>query len=160
MPDKVYKIRIEGLEGIRLDDTVTQPSGEATVSKVKPRQGRVKAEPKAEKSELFTTAEKGVATGLLIGREVVGYTKETAQMRGNSAKIAGITNVEKIANIGLTVGLGFKAAGPVGAAIAIGYTSYNLARENRVFIHEIQNDTARADYYTQRIIRERTGRSR
>jgi hypothetical protein len=160
MPDKVYKIRIEGLEGIRLDDTVTQPSGEATVAEVKPRQGRVKAKAEAEKSELFTTAEKGVATGLLIGREVVGYAKESAQMRGNSAKIAGITNVEKIANIGLTIGLGFKAGGLPGAGLAVGYTAYNLARENRVFIHEIQSDTARADYYTQRIIRERTGRSR
>jgi len=160
LSDVVYKVRIEGLEGIRLDDTVTQPSGEETITQVKPKQGRVKAETKEEKSELLTTAEKGVATGLLIGREVVGFTKETAQMRGNSAKIAGITNVEKIANIGLTLGIGFKAGGPAGAALAVAYTGYNLARENRVFIHEIQHDTVRSDFYSKRVIIERTERSR
>lgn len=99
------------------------------------------------------------------GVTAVGYVgldiyEQNAGFKGDSNTVAHINETKKWVGRGLaTVGL-LATGNYLGAALFVGYTAFELAKENREIINTRSIDQYKSAYYQQRLIYDVSGRSR
>jgi len=92
-------------------------------------------------------------TALAAYRVVSDYQKEGASMRGASRKAERIGQQQRTITQAATI-VGAIAVNPVLGAITIGFMAYNLAMENRKFIHEQKIDEFKKAYQASRLVND------
>ena len=115
---------------------------------------------------------RGMATGAgfgvqnISGRQAVGgisavagaytailaYQQQGATLRGEGHKADRLGERQTKLTEGLTIGVAFAIAGPLGGIAVMAATAWKYAQENRKLVKELQNETVRSAYYSRRLV--------
>lgn len=110
--------------------------------------------------ERFDTAKKVVGTGTGLGLIALDLYQQDLALRGDSNRNLRINETKrKVSILGVTAGL-LATGNYVGAALYVGYTALNIAKENRELIKTRNVDTYQSRYYQDRLVKDLTKRSR
>lgn len=88
------------------------------------------------------------AAGIGIGKSALNNTlSRIGQYTGSAGLQNNVNNIMKGVNNGITIAMGFAAAGIVGGAIATAYSVYDMILNSADYYNEINTENAKRSYY-------------
>lgn len=88
------------------------------------------------------------AAGIGIGKSALNNTlSRIGQYTGSAGLQNNVNNIMKGVNNGITIAMGFAAAGIVGGAIATAYSAYDMILNSADYYNEINTENAKRSYY-------------
>jgi len=88
------------------------------------------------------------AAGIGIGKSALNNTlSRIGQYTGSAGLQNNVNNVMKGLNYGITVAMGFAAAGVVGGIVATAYAAFDIGINSLDYYNEINTESAKRSYY-------------
>jgi hypothetical protein len=126
-----------------------------------------RAQTQAQRSRIgavgdFVRAKAPIVGGAALGiaNIALDYASDTASITGNVQAGNNLGQLQATASTGLALGATLLTGNPLIIGAAIGYKALQQSKENRKFIDHLVQDKHRAAYYADKLIDEKTRRSR
>ena len=164
MANDVYKIEINVTGVDSGSEQLAQQTGDTIPKPKKPKKPKkVTAFTKLEDAigkEDFEVLKKVGGGAVAVGYIALDLHQQAQSFEGDSNRVTRINEGKKIAGIlGATAVLTL-SGNYVGAALFVGYTALGLVKENRELINTMMIDTYVSSYYVERLVADKTKRSR
>lgn len=167
MANGVYKIEIDVNNVESGSERLAQQTGEVIPEaqkpladkKVKKVTGLTKIEDALGK-ENYDILKKGLGMGVTGGYIALDLHQQAKSFQGDSNKVTRINEGKRIAGIVGATAMLTLSGNYVGAALFVGYTALGIAKENRELINTAVIDTYNSTYYLERLVKDKTQRSR
>ena len=110
--------------------------------------------------EEFASLKKTLGTATAVGYIALDLHQQQQSFQGDSNRVTRINEGKRIAGVLGTTAVLVASGNYTGAALFVGYTALSLAKENRELINTAAVDAYSSAYFVERLVNDKTKRSR